>query len=91
MVRYIFLPWRTRLHVAAIFCNGTHGTATFAKVKFRHGCMFILNIVGHLTYLSNSNVYSYLRNRKRLACVYGVIMHAGNVGRIREKRVKHEA
>ena len=29
----------------------------------------------------------YLRNRKRIACVYGVIMHAGNVGRIREKRV----
>jgi hypothetical protein len=28
-----------------------------------------------------------LRNRKRVACVYGVIMHAGNVGRIREKRV----
>ena len=24
-------------------------------------------------------------------CVYGVIMHAGNVRRIREKRVKHEA
>ena len=33
----------------------------------------------------------YLRNRKRVACVYGVIMHAGNVRRIREKRVKHEA
>ena len=32
----------------------------------------------------------YLRNRKRVACVYGVIMHAGNVGRIREKRVKPE-
>ena len=30
-------------------------------------------------------------NRKRVACVYGLIMHAGNVGRIREKRVKHEA
>ena len=33
----------------------------------------------------------YLRNRKRVACVYGVIMHAGNVRRIREKRVKYEA
>ena len=33
----------------------------------------------------------YLRNRKRVACVYGVIMHAGNFGRIQEKRVKHEA
>ena len=33
----------------------------------------------------------YLRNRKRVACVYSVIMHAGNVRRIREKRVKHEA
>jgi hypothetical protein len=33
----------------------------------------------------------YLRNRKRVACVYGVIMHAGNVGRIREKRAKHGA
>ena len=33
----------------------------------------------------------YLRSRKRVACVYGVIMHAGNVRRIREKRVKHEA
>ena len=29
----------------------------------------------------------YLRNRKRVACVYSVIMHAGNVRRIREKRV----
>ena len=29
-----------------------------------------------------------LRNRKRVACVNGVIMHAGNVRRIREKRVK---
>ena len=27
-----------------------------------------------------------LRNRKRVACVYSVIMHAGNVRRIREKR-----
>ena len=26
----------------------------------------------------------YLRNRKRVACVYDVIMHAGNVRRIRE-------
>jgi hypothetical protein len=33
----------------------------------------------------------YLSNRKQVACVYGVIMHEGNVGRIREKRVKHEA
>ena len=33
----------------------------------------------------------YLRNRKRVACVYCVIMHAGNVRRIREKHVKHEA
>jgi hypothetical protein len=32
-----------------------------------------------------------IRNRKRVACVYGVIMHAGDVGRIREKRVIHEA
>ena len=29
----------------------------------------------------------YLRNRKRVASVYGGIMHAGNVRRIREKRV----
>ena len=29
-------------------------------------------------------IHLYLRNRKRVACVYGVIMHAGNVGRIRE-------
>ena len=29
----------------------------------------------------------YLRNRKRVACVYGVIMHLGNVRRIRENRV----
>ena len=33
----------------------------------------------------------YLRNRKRVACVYSVIMHAENVRRIREKRVKHSA
>ena len=29
----------------------------------------------------------YLRNRKRVACIYGVIMHAGNVRRILEKHV----
>ena len=28
----------------------------------------------------------HLRNRKRVACVYGVKMHAGNVRRIQEKR-----
>ena len=28
-----------------------------------------------------------LRNRNRVACVYGMIMHAGNVERIREKRL----
>ena len=38
-----------------------------------------------------TKVYLWLRNRKRVACVYSVIMHAGNVRRIREKRVKHEA
>ena len=36
-------------------------------------------------------IAQYLRNRKRVACVYSVIMHAGNVRTIREKRVKHEA
>ena len=36
-------------------------------------------------------MYIYLRNRNRVACVYGVIMNAGNVRRIQEKRVKHEA
>ena len=30
----------------------------------------------------------YLRNRKRVACVYGVMMHAGNIRRIQEKRVR---
>ena len=44
-----------------------------------------------VTDLPNNVCISYLRNRKRVACVYGVIMHAGNVRRIREKRVKHEA
>ena len=41
--------------------------------------------------VSFQNSALYLRNRKRVACVYSVIMHAGNVRRIREKRVKHEA
>ena len=31
--------------------------------------------------------FEHLRNRKRVACVYGVIIHAGNVRRIQEKRV----
>ena len=47
--------------------------------------MFISNTANKI------NCKLYLRNRKRVACVYGVIMHAGNVRRIREKRVKHEA
>ena len=29
--------------------------------------------------------YEYLRNRKRVSCVYRVIMYAENVGRIREQ------
>ena len=33
----------------------------------------------------------YLRNKKRVACVYFVKMHVGNVERIRQKRVKHKA
>ena len=38
------------------------------------------------------NIKCYLRNRKRVACVYSVIMHARNVERIpEEKMVKHEA
>ena len=37
-------------------------------------------------YITHAHIY--LRNRKRVVCVYGVIMHAGNVRRIREKRVK---
>ena len=28
----------------------------------------------------HTNELYYLRNRKRVACVYGVIMHAGNAG-----------
>ena len=43
------------------------------------------------TYLKEGFSSIYLRNRKRVAIVYGMIMHAGNVRRIREKRVKHEA
>jgi hypothetical protein len=34
---------------------------------------------------------SYIIKEKLVLCVYGAIMHAGNVGRIREKRVKHSA
>jgi hypothetical protein len=37
------------------------------------------------------NIDICLRNRKQFACFYGVVMHEGNVRRIREKRVKHEA
>ena len=33
----------------------------------------------------------YKRNRKLVSCVYGVIMHSGNVRRILEKRVEHSA
>ena len=47
------------------------------------------NCVGNLTKLMTRRLY--LTNRKRVACVYSVIMHAGNVRRIREKPVKHEA
>ena len=41
-----------------------------------------------LRYLVTSMLY--LGNRKRVACVYGLIMHTGNVGRIQEKRVRYE-
>ena len=37
--------------------------------------------------LIKSCVKYLIRNRKRVACVYVVIMHAGNVRRIQEKRV----
>ena len=51
----------------------------------------ILLSPGVLEQYNSTYIQHYLRNRKRVASVYGVIMHAGNVRRIREKRVKHEA
>ena len=51
--------------------------------------MAMLNIASLPKHLHE--ICLYLRNRKRVACVYSVIMHAGNVRTIREKRVKHEA
>ena len=35
-----------------------------------------------LSQLKYSHIEPYLRNSKRVACVYNKIMHAGNVGRI---------
>jgi hypothetical protein len=49
------------------------------EVKYEKGSnMFLANT------LSTASI-------PRVACVYGVIMHVGNVRRIREKRVKHKA
>ena len=47
---------------------------------------FIINLFENIVCRAITLLY-YKRNRKRVACVYGVIMHAGNVRRIREKRV----
>ena len=58
-------------------------------VLFVHGIE--LDILARNTVTKILQRSCYLRNRKRVACVYGVIMNAGNVKRIREKRLKHEA
>jgi hypothetical protein len=39
-----------------------------------------------LFHILASSHENYLRNVERVACVYGVIMQAGNVGKIQEKR-----
>ena len=40
---------------------------------------------------AKQNIHSCLFIEKLVLCVYGVIMHLGNVRRILEKRLKHSA
>ena len=80
----------TRIAVEKVFATRELSkgvtTLTIAKVLQRDH----RKIKRHVTTRNVFN-HNYSINRKRVACVYGVIMHAGNVRRIREKRVKHEA
>ena len=70
-----------------LYMANTYGTITQGSVAGK----MIMNSDFFHTFQACSDVHIVrLRNRKRVACVYGVIMHAGNVRRIREKRVKYE-
>ena len=50
----------------------------------------IINLFENIVCCAITFLY-YKINRKNVLCVYGVIMHLGNVKRILDKRVKHSA
>jgi hypothetical protein len=52
---------------------------------------FNVDLLSKIVYYVISSTYIIKEIEKLVSCVYGVIMHLGNVGRILEKRVKHSA
>ena len=52
---------------------------------------FIINLFKNIVCCAITFLYIIKEIEKLVLCVYGVIMHLGNVGRILEKRVKHSA
>jgi hypothetical protein len=99
----VFILWRSislLSHICLILCDLFLIYFNFGIGNRTSTCIWDFSFVAYLNkhYLFNGFLKSstgsgkynmpYLRNRKRVACVYGVIMHAGNVGRIREKHVK---
>ena len=49
------------------------------------------NIYSKIVYYVLSPTYMIKEIEKLVSCVYGVIMHLGNVAKILEKRVEHSA
>ena len=51
---------------------------------------FASTLISKIDFKSDQLAANDLRNRKRAACEYGVMMHKGNAGKVGEKRVNHE-
>jgi hypothetical protein len=52
---------------------------------------FNVDLLSEIVYYVISSTYIIKEIEQLISCVYGAIMHLGNVGRILEKRVKHSA
>ena len=98
----IFLTWfwepllSWRFYWKNYVCRHTNFYVCFCHMFYVNYCIWTFSAI--YTFLLRVNqlfclakqlllVHTYLRNRKRVTCVYGVIMHAENVRGIREGSV----
>ena len=66
-------------------------SATLASSDSKSMRVHVRRIYSKIVFYVISSTYIIKEIEKLVSCVYGVIMHSGNVGRILEKRGKHSA